>query len=147
MTSRWVVADECPGGLAAITDEADHPEDACLSRSPTSLLMPLITMSNTSRSIGTRSADNPADRPPTRQERDLPTTAADDYLTPIERRHGASLIKRLGNVSERGCLRSWTLNAGCIESRWRRVLKARRLYTTSLNEFSTLLLCDEGLIS
>lgn len=29
VTSRWVVADDCPGKCqAAITDQADHPEDA-----------------------------------------------------------------------------------------------------------------------
>jgi len=57
--------------------------------------MPLITIFNTSRSIVIRSADNSADKSAITAESDLPTTAADDYLTPIERCHGAALINRL----------------------------------------------------
>ena len=37
---------------------------------------------------------NSPDPKANRQERDLPTTAADRYLTPMERRKGALLVKR-----------------------------------------------------
>ena len=37
---------------------------------------------------------NSPDPKANRQERDLPTTAADRYLTPMERRRGALLMKR-----------------------------------------------------
>ena len=37
---------------------------------------------------------NSPDPKANRQERDLPTTAADRYLTPMERRRGALLVKR-----------------------------------------------------
>lgn len=37
---------------------------------------------------------NSPDLKANRQERDLPTTAADRYLTPMERRKGALLVKR-----------------------------------------------------
>jgi DNA-binding TFAR19-related protein (PDSD5 family) len=40
--------------------------------------------------VDTNSPDPKANR----QERDLPTTAADRYLTPMERRKGALLVKR-----------------------------------------------------
>ena len=93
--------------------------------------MPLITMSNTSRSIGIRSADNPADRPPTRQERDLPTTAADDYLTPIERRHGAALIKRLRQRQRERLLTELDPESRLQrESLQKGIVKARRLYNS-----------------
>ena len=105
-------------------------------------------MAINSRSIGIRSADHPADRPPTWQARDLPTTAPVDYVAPIERRHGAALIKRLRQRQRERPLNEFNAECGVAL----RVVGSRASFrqdaiynSGQLNELSTLLLCDEVL--
>ena len=76
--------------------------------------------------MDTNSSEHPLDRKPNRQERDLPTTASDDYLTPAERRKAALFIKRVGERARERLLTE--LDPTAREGFEGGVVKARRRY-------------------
>ena len=73
---------------------------------------------------------NSPDPKANRQERDLPTTAADRYLTPIERRRGALAMKRAREQARERLLTEKDPSNRChqSESLESAVQKVRRRY-------------------